>query len=524
MQSTKNILLKESSLQEHIDSQNSNYNEYMTNLTLLFDEYNYDFTIIKLAKILTTSLIRQDKSLAEYLLKKEKYDLPVILKTCEILDSRRLYNQLDKKTDKIKNKKKLSKHKTILANLQALNEGINMSLTNAKINFIRDHWIRQIPKEKLEYMALLYPTNHWKRLIDLFHLKPSDFQLDWFSVYIFSNEYPKNSIIHICKTIEKENIKKIISQYQLPYDFLRLKYKKLLAEDVMETIFDYTPLHNIIRHWESFNTKRNMEMIMTRINNGETIDMPYGELMKRIQMLNQDDNSKQLVEKLLSIAENYLLNYKMEIDQPVVVLGDASSSMDIAIRTSSIITSILARLCQAKMHLFRSNDEVIENPPTNVKEVLESMSKYKAYGTTSPVASLVPYYKNKEVVKTFVIVTDEIENSDEEGNFDFKGGFFAKLFKEYREHVYPSKLVFVSFLENNKDGPMVASLKREIPEIEKDIIQFRMNVKKPDLRKLDELLRVLDMYTSSYENKYNNLLSNITQKDNEKDYMIKVTI
>ena len=35
-----------------------------------------------------------------------------------------------------------------------------------------------------------------------------------------------------------------------------------------------------------------------------------------------------------------------------------------------------------------------------------------ATGDTSPAASLWPFYERKEVVKTFIIVTDEEENTD----------------------------------------------------------------------------------------------------------------
>src|SRR3990172_6053640 len=178
MTSIKNILLEESSLQKHLDAQNNNYSEYLAHLYLLFFEYNVEFTILKLAKILTVALIRNDKELSQFLLHNERYDLPVILKTCELLDSKRKYLQLEKKTEKIvkiEDKKKLAKHKTILANLQALNEGIEMRLTSSKIKFIKEHWINYLPQERLEFMALLFPTKHWKWLIDLMHLKPNDF-------------------------------------------------------------------------------------------------------------------------------------------------------------------------------------------------------------------------------------------------------------------------------------------------------------------------------------------------------------
>ena len=505
-------LLESLSIQNHIDYQNNHYFEYIANLQLLFNEYNHEFTTIQLAKILVAAFIRNDKELLLYLFHDKRYeDLPVILKCCEILDSPRLLKQLEKKTDHIKNHQKISKHKTKLNNLQTLNEEIDMRLTKSKIKFIKKHWIANLSKEKLEYAAILFPVKQWKYLIDLLHLKPEDFQLKWFTNYIFTKEYPVESLIHVCNNINKNTLKETLLKYKIPYDFLRKKYNKLLNEEIINLIFDYTPLENIIRHWDIFNNERNEKEIIERLNNKEKINMPYGELMKKIQMLSEKDKLTQI---LLNIAENYLQNYKMEINQPVVVLGDASSSMDIAIKTSIIITSILVKLCQAKMHLFRDKDQFIENPPTNVQEVLSCMNIYRANGLTAPVMSLLPYYEKKEIVKTFILVTDEVENTDQFGTWTGQATAFAEIFKQYREEVYPAKLVFVSFLENNKDGPMVASLKHLIPNIAKDIIQFRMNLRKPDLRKLDELLNTMAIYSNSYDEKVNDLVANMINNEN----------
>lgn len=91
MESLKNIFIDESTLKEHINAQNNKYNEYITHLILLSKKYNVDFSINKKAQILSAAIHRNDKGLAKYLLNDNKnYDLPVIEKTCSILDSRRL--------------------------------------------------------------------------------------------------------------------------------------------------------------------------------------------------------------------------------------------------------------------------------------------------------------------------------------------------------------------------------------------------------------------------------------------------
>ena len=44
-------------------------------------------------------------------------------------------------------------------------------------------------------------------------------------------------------------------------------------------------------------------------------------------------------------------------------------------------------------------------------QVLEMAVKVNAVGGTAPASSLYPFYEKKDVVKTFVLVTDEEENA-----------------------------------------------------------------------------------------------------------------
>jgi len=60
------------------------------------------------------------------------------------------------------------------------------------------------------------------------------------------------------------------------------------------------------------------------------------------------------------------------VASPVAVLGDASSSMSVAVRTSTIIASLLATICSAKLTFFHSgNFEAKLRDPKNVSDVLE---------------------------------------------------------------------------------------------------------------------------------------------------------
>lgn len=110
---------------------------------------------------------------------------------------------------------------------------------------------------------------------------------------------------------------------------------------------------------------------------------------------------------------------------------------------------------------------------------------FKATGSTAPAASLVPYFNRKEIIKTFIIVTDEEENTDSKTS-DGRQWRFKPLFMEYRKNVYPASLIFVSFLNNqHSEGQMYREFKRDNVE---DVLQFKFARDRPDLTKLDTIL------------------------------------
>lgn len=535
----KDVIIDDATLKDHLYHQQNNYDEYISHLLLLNFKYNVKFTAMKKARIMAAAIQRNDKELANFLIDHCNYDLSIMLRVCQILDSCRNSRSFERKLEKVTNSKKKSKYKSIIKNLSTLHEGLHTSLTQAKIKFIKTNWINKISVEELEKMSIMYPVDSWKKIIDLLHLKPTDFKLHWFTKYVFEGIYPEDSLVAKCKNITKDNINNIINE--CPHEYLLKNHKELLENNIIDSIAKDLSINDILVDWNIFSKSDNiLNILLERLNGDNNLRIPYGELMKRIQMLYTDKIKNNvtkfdpLIDKLIEIAQHKLETYKLHVQKPVVVIGDASASMDIAVRTSIIITSILCSICDAKLNLFRGEDDLITSPPRSVNDVINLEQLCKATGLTAPAASLYPYLEKKEIVKTFIIVTDEIENTgydgkrvghnskitDEKcsdtGNEFSSPLFFNHVYKEYRETVYPAKLVFVSFVPNNRDGPMVADLKKIIPGIEKDIIQFRLNVKKPDLRKLDILLDTLAMEAGVYDNECNDLKHMLSEYHNNK--------
>ena len=65
----------------------------------------------------------------------------------------------------------------------------------------------------------------------------------------------------------------------------------------------------------------------------------------------------------------FVSHFSVSLKAPVAVLGDRSPSMSVAIRTSTIIASLLANITQAKLSFFASQNYDIEEVPKTVKEV-----------------------------------------------------------------------------------------------------------------------------------------------------------
>jgi len=257
---------------------------------------------------------------------------------------------------------------------------------------------------------------------------------------------------------------------------------------VKALVASYTPLDTLIWYHEELATPAVTDAIAQRLQKGETPQFSYGKLMERLMYFERI--GAPFYSTLVPVAEKRLSGIELLLEPPVAVLGDASYSMDVAIRTATIIASVLTLLSQAELKFF--NVTAVDAPfaVRNVRDVLAVAKGVKADGLTASASALWPYYQAKKPVKFFLVVTDEIENNKFQNNY-----YFPDLFKKYYEEVYPAKLVFVSFLENpSNKGRMVKSLENT----GFDVLQFRLDGSRPDLTKMDTLLGLLSSESSFF--------------------------
>ncbi|XP_066264746.1 uncharacterized protein [Branchiostoma lanceolatum] len=485
-------------------------------------------------RALAAAWARHDHTLADtFLQDSSKFGLVEILKALTLLDSGRKVRECEKKMKRLElqpgktKKKAMGKVKSNKDNLSAIKPPLG-SMSGALARHVR-RWVSRLTAEQLEFYALFFPPEPWKRLADLCHFNPKkDFKLPWFLPYCFGSVAPAGSMVRNCGHLTKENVNELVMTFDIPYAHIK-PHKDSLTEETKARIALYTTdLDTLLWNYEDLACPATDKVIHDLLTSRSKVNLPYGKLMERLltlKMMRQgshkyqddwsssgtsNDQEEDAPEKasffdlLIPLAEKRLHEISVPLEPPVVVIGDASSSMGVAIRTSTIIASLLTALTSAKLVFFNGSNFEPEVLPETIPQVLDVATTVRASGCTAPAASLQPFYDRKEVVKTFIIVTDEEENTNSQGGYRF-----APLFKKYSEEVYLAKMVFVSFLRGqHAEGQMVNALKLQ----GFDPLQFKLDSSRPDLTKLDNLLGLLSMGSKSFDEQVTEMEELLTQK------------
>ena len=507
MPSARETIITENTLREHFNQYQNFKVEYVNAIISIFPNVSLmkSITNVNKARIVTTLLQHKDRITLRQLYK--YIDLPEMVKACEVLDANRWIRQMEKK---VVNKGRKGYHLKNKINLvkESLEGLYELSLTSSKTKLVKE-WIHQLSKNDIEYRALMFPNTLWKQLADLNHFHPErDFEnVPWFLRYCFGKDAPVDSVVGKVQNLSFDNFAEIYRETPLPLEFLRLKlnlsadnnYNPMVTR-AKEMIATRENLSTVLWYYKELETKEVNNMLASRLSetSSNDVSLSYGMLVDLLIHVRDQNIYKHLVR----IAEDKLKTYESSLASPVAVFGDASNSMQTAINTSSIITSLLCSLTHASLTLFRSKDYPVTNPPTTVQSAIKFAKTMTANDCTAPAASLWPYYNQKKEVKTFILVTDEVENATHTGSCRYGNGYtFADLYKKYHDEVYPAKLVFISFSNPNTDAYMIKNLKQVmgIDFVNEKVDIFKFDVNNPDLNKLDMILQKLSLHKEVLE-------------------------
>ncbi len=502
-------ILQDTSLNTHILNYLSDRESYVNSAISVFSDsiVKKSVTTNNKAKTVATLLHNLDKSAWKLLI--PYLQISEVLSAAQILDANRQIRQLEKyiesnHTTTSKQRRKIQKKKNLLIINKNYVEGVDapLSLSLSKIRMITT-WVQSLKQEDFITWALLYPNTQWKELADLCHFNPSNFDGNWYLQWCFGKKNDNIPLV-LQKLWNMKDSKELISiydEYELPYDYIRLcrvKLKPNVWSVIKWKVATKEKLRTVLWWWKELNSETVNQIIADRLNTEitsvediETFNLPYSAVLNILLQVNHLGLQKELTRVAELLMEKYV---SLDIDSPVVVFGDASSSMEVAIRSSSILTSLLCYLTKANLHLFRNCDEPITNPPTDVKSALSFAKTMRAKNCTSPASSLFPYLSTKKIVKTFIIVTDEEENTDYKGVYTYNytaEGCFAKMYKKYIETVYPARLVFISFA-TQKSNLMTNSLQKVLGNNYNELVDvYKFDQYEPDMSRFDRVLHSL---------------------------------
>lgn len=483
-----NLFLDEASLTDHRRAQTDTRPAYLAALLLLL-AHRVDISPGTRALALAAAWARRDDDLSAFLLEQPQWDLTAVARAVQLLDAGRQARALQRRIARLEAEgrvrpRRLGALRSTLHDL--VRQGEVGSFSGAMARKVQ-RWVRTIPADKLAYYALTFPLAPWRTLADLCHLAAGDFQLPWFLPVAFGAPPPPDTVLAACAAAGPAELAGLAERYKVPYSSLRVRVPPAQhPTELRAAVARYEPLDTLLWYYEELRCPEVDTRIAERLRAGDEPGFGYGKLMERLFACRA--LQAPFWELLLPVAERQIGRHALPIDPPVVVLGDASSSMTVAIRVATIIGSVLTVLARADLRFF--NQELIHPPtvPRRIADVLKVADTIQATGYTAPAAALWPSLSRRDVVRSFIVVTDEEENTE------CKGQRFDAMMARYHREVHPAHVVFISFLRQKEPGQMVTALKA------RDIAarQFRLDSQRPDLTKLDEILGHLSLAGGLY--------------------------
>jgi len=165
-----------------------------------------------------------------------------VLRAVQLLDAGRKIRFLTKKLNRLESQKAanekavrtktISDLKTTVHNLsQESMPGASMNGSKAKK--IRK-WVQTIAPETLEFFLLNFPTDVWRNLADICHLKKTDFSVPYFLPVVFGEKAPAQSLYVVAQAVTSTTLSSVITKYPrmaLCYSYIRKKLREDVQQD-----------------------------------------------------------------------------------------------------------------------------------------------------------------------------------------------------------------------------------------------------------------------------------------------------
>lgn len=476
------------------------------------------------ARVLATAWAVGDRvAFDDLCLKPEFVGVGELLKALQLLDAPRAARQVAAKLERLRGRasaRVIGKLETNLTNLRSEQVpvwGASVStLTRALAERVRK-WVSHIPASKLEFFLLSFPTAPWQALANLSHTKPGDFSLPYFLPACFdAAAVPADSLVAIARSLTPANLVESLAAAPRLLDMYshirRIVPPHELSEEARRALALGAPLGEVIWWFQELQCPGVEAAITARLIAGEPVDsnrynLNFGKLMERLLMF-VEAGLWSIALLLLPAADAKLAaaarphmpppdsDAKPESESEadvgatkapvspgthIAVLGDASGSMQVAIKTATILGGLLSACTGAELSFFHDHIFWPSVQPRCAKDVVTVAQQVHAGGCTRPAAALQHYCFTRTRVDLFIVVTDEEETNRRE---------FANLWLSYKTEVHPeAQVLFCSFLQGGcASGPMQKDLVRAGCPAPKC---FLLNAACPDLCKFDSLLAMV---------------------------------
>ena len=412
-------------------------------------------------------------------------------------------------------------------------------------NEVLQRCLARLSAPRLEFDLLFFEPKPFAAVCDIAHPHPKLWQLEHFQPMVYGEPPPAGTLLADVATMSASTLTDLLVRHPRlaeAYSVVRSKvHPDALSSASKAALARAMPLCDALWHYEELNSPEVASAIDARLASGESLTgnaaannfgkllerlllfrrlgvsfwhrlMPHaGELLEQLQAQSTAALSGRVapLQRLAAVAlanagaaagslavPEAVAHSALTGGLRVAVLGDASSSMQVAINSACICGAMLAACFDAELVFFASRsftaNSVGGGTPRTVEDVLQVCQEVRANGTTSPAAALDHFYSRKTQIDLFVLVSDEGENTKSR-----QGLSFAQLFERYVREVNPSaRCAFISFLDARDEGYMLRDMRGVVERGGEAMAgklppQHRFDPHRPDLSKFDGLVSEL---------------------------------